>query len=181
MTLRPDAAMAAEYHDDKQQENEEQQTSDYSAGASNNGISEGSANEGTSGSLGNWSQQPLRIAYQFDDFILCIVFMFIIFYIPNNIRPSCSGNRGGGVQMRQNNVSPQSEVEIELVQVTELRRAGRLQIRLLRTTSNRRTSNGHGDLKPWRMTSGTLPGVQSGSIAVWIESLYYNGKVNEID
>ena len=129
----------------------------------------------------NWPQQPLRIAYQFDDFILCIVFMFIIFYIPNNIRPSCSGNRGGGVQMRQNNVSPQSEVEIELVQVTELRRAGRLQIRLLRTTSNRRTSNGHGDLKPWRMTSGTLPGVQSGSIAVWIESLYYNGKVNEID
>ena len=53
MTLRPDAAMAAEYHDDKQQENEEQQTSNYSADASNNGISEGSANEGTSGSLGN--------------------------------------------------------------------------------------------------------------------------------
>ena len=34
MTLRPDAAMAAEYHDDKQQENEEQQTSNYSADAS---------------------------------------------------------------------------------------------------------------------------------------------------
>ena len=75
---------------------------------------------------------------------LCLLY----FIYPTIYGRRAQGTGGGDVQMRQNNVSLQSEVVIELVQVTELRRAGRPQIRLFRTASNRRTSNGHGDLKP---------------------------------